>query len=243
MRRPTSLAVIALLTLALAGCTGEPVPGDTPTPDDPSPTPTATSTDPADDPGDLPGEPYDVGPEAGARLGVVGVEASDVLNLRSGPGVGSDVVAELAPLEADVIATGRSRIEGRAVWVEAEVDGVTGWANFRYLGYLADTDDVTYRISEASASSYEGAADRAIEQLYPDAGDLTVTVVDGPHEGVIGEVTSPGDITVDVLGFGDDSVLGVRLHVFATPDGGAITVRNVELTTICARGVDDGLCV
>ena len=66
-----------------------------------------------------------------------------------------------------------------------------------------------------------------------------VVVVDGPSVGDLGE------ITIDVVGFGDDAVLGERLHVFAEPDQGgeSFTVRSVEATTLCRRGVSDGRCV
>ena len=63
-----------------------------------------------------------------------------------------------------------------------------------------------------------------------------------------------GEATVDVLNIGDDSLLGFRLLVFATPgaddwmsdDPGPFTLRTVERTILCysARGVTgDGLCV
>ena len=66
-----------------------------------------------------------------------------------------------------------------------------------------------------------------------------VVVVDGPTVGDLGE------ITVDVVGFPDDSVLGARLRVFAEPDPGgeSFTVRTVESTTLCRRAVSEGLCV
>jgi hypothetical protein len=62
-------------------------------------------------------------------------------------------------------------------------------------------------------------------------------VVDGPHVGDLGEVT------VDVVGLADDSILGWRLHVFAQPEGATFHVRTVEQTVLCARGADAGLCV
>jgi hypothetical protein len=53
-----------------------------------------------------------------------------------------------------------------------------------------------------------------------------------------------GEVTVDVVGIGDDSVGGERLKVFAEPGAGGFTVRSVEATTFCRRGVTgDGLCV
>ena len=232
--------VVAALILGLVGCTGDQVPADTPTPDGPSPTPTSAPTEPPADPDELPGEAFP-GHPADSRLAVVGVAASDVLNLRSGPGVDFDVIAELAPLEDDVIATGRSRLLGgmTSIWVEAEVDGVTGWANSRYLAYLGSVDDITSQLgTPAGGSELVDVADAVARQWAGDGADyITVTVVDGPHHGDLGE------ITVDVLGLGDDSVMGARLHIFASPDGGRFTARTVESTLLCARGVDDGLCI
>jgi hypothetical protein len=164
-----------------------------------------------------------------------------VLNLRAGPGVDFDVVAELAPLEADVIATGRSRLidDMSSIWVEAEVDGVTGWANSRFLALLGGVDDITSQLgTPAGGSELVDVAEAVARQWAGEAEDyITVTVVDGPRHGDLGE------ITVDVLGMGDDSVLGARLHIFASPDGGRFTARTVEATMLCARGVDDGLCI
>ena len=246
MRRLGSGLVSALLALALVGCAGDPVPAETPEPGGPSATPTTSPTEPSADPepDGLPGEPFDSGPPAGAQLGVVGVEASDVLNLRSGPGVDFDVVAGLAPLEADVIATGRSRLIDvmSSIWVEADVDGVTGWANSRYLAYLGQVGDITSRLgTPAGGSELTDVAEAVVDQWVGEGEGSefrpTVTVVDGPHHGDLGE------ITVDLLGVGDDSVLGTRLHIFATPDGGRFTARTVEATVLCARGVVDGLCI
>ena len=229
--------VVVLAVLTMAGCAdgGEGAPG---TPD-PGETPTATPTDPADADGQLPGEPFDAGPEADARLAVVGVAADDVLNLRAGPGVEFEVAAELEPLETDVLATGRNRqLEGSAIWVEATVDGVTGWANLAYLAYLGEVNDITSLLEDAGGSELVDVADRVVAQVWGESADeVDVTVVDGPHYGDLGE------ITVDGLGLADDSVAGLRLHIFASPDGGRFTMRTVEATTLCSRGVAAGLCI
>jgi hypothetical protein len=65
---------------------------------------------------------------------------------------------------------------------------------------------------------------------------------------VVDEAPDPdgGEVTVDVVGFGDDSTGGERLKIVATRprDGDSYTVRTVEATTFCRRGVtDDRLCV
>ena len=52
-----------------------------------------------------------------------------------------------------------------------------------------------------------------------------------------------GEIAVDVIGLGDDSVGGYRLRIFAEEGPDTFTVRTVERTTFCSRGAgDDGLC-
>jgi hypothetical protein len=56
-----------------------------------------------------------------------------------------------------------------------------------------------------------------------------------------------GEVTFDVIGLGDDSVLGVRLDVFGAPrDGGdGFSLKSVESTVVCdpARGAGiDGVC-
>ena len=67
-----------------------------------------------------------------------------------------------------------------------------------------------------------------------------IVVVDGPRVGDLGE------ITVDVIDLADDAQGGERLKIFAEPGppGARFTVRTVEATALCSRGVtNDGLCV
>lgn len=234
--------------LALGGCADDP--GQPPGTDDTAavtePTPSDEPTEPAEsanddlDPADLPGEPTDIGPADADELAVIGVAGDDVLHLRRGPGVKFDVVAELAPMADNVAATGEARQLDRSIWFELTADGVTGWANMAYLGYLGQVTDVTAQIADLpSGTDLEALAQQVVEQRNPHAeADLTVVVVDGPHTGDLAE------ITVDVLGLMDDSVIGERLHIFAHPDGSRFSVRTVEATTLCSRGVtDDRLCI
>ena len=68
---------------------------------------------------------------------------------------------------------------------------------------------------------------------------ITVTV-----EPAVGDL---GEVTYDVIGLGDDSVHGYRLHVFAQPSetDDTFSLMSVERTYLCGRGVSDGgeLCV
>jgi hypothetical protein len=225
--------------------TAEPSPTATATE---APTETADQTDEPDegDSGELPGEPIDIFPYEGASLGVVGVEADDTLNVRSGPGVDFDVVTELAPLADGFTATGANRqLDDGAIWAQIETEEGTGWANTAFLAHPGATDDVTSQLYPATedrprAETMLELGQTVGEAVASDEPPSTITVVDGPTVGDLGE------ITVDVIGLGDDALRGLRLHVFAQPDEGGetFTVRTVEQTFHCTRGVtDDGLCL
>jgi hypothetical protein len=253
-RRLLALLTALVLGAALAACGDDDDVTTDVTPPETTTTAETTTTEPTEptDPavGELPGERIEIFPNEGADLAVVAVEADDTLNVRSGPSVDFDVVAELDPLATGIVATGHNRsLDDGAIWAEVRVDGVTGWANTAFLSQLGGTDDIT-------ASLYPSPADRPRAETMVELGQtvaedvagpdldggppITITVVDGPSVGDLGE------ITVDVTGFGDDAVLGNRLVVFAEPDPGgeSFTVRTVESTTLCRRGVtDDGLCV
>lgn len=250
MRHRRATAALLLAAALLAGCgttdgtDEEPSapPGSGPT----SAEPTATSPDPTDpattepatsEPGDLPGEPVEGGfPLEGAELGAVGVVAGDVLHLRAGPGTEHDSVAELEPLATGLVASGHNRqLDDGSLWAEVTVEGTTGWVNTAFVSHPGPVTDVTAELGEPpTAATLEQLAVAVAHVL---AGpEPTVTIADGPREGDLGEVV------VDVLGFADDAVAGERLHVLAAPTDGGWTVRTVEATLLCARGVSEGLC-
>lgn len=205
-----------------------------------------TSTTAASAPSELPGERIDIFPYEGTTVAVVGVEAGDVLNVRAAPGTQYEVVAELDPLADDLTANGHNRtLDDDSIWAEITADGTTGWANTKFLAHLGDVGDVTTEL-------YPDVADRptaeTMVQLAQIVGDNRagselpepeMVIVDGPSVGDLGEVT------IDLVGYPDDAVLGERLHIFAEPDPGgeSFTVRTVESTTLCRRGVSAGACV
>lgn len=252
-------AVLIVVGLAVTGC-GE----DDGEASDPDPTTSSTgstttsassSTEPPPgtgpdgspttlDPADLPGEPFDLFPYEGAELAVVGVAADDTLNVRTGPGTEFDVLMTLDPLHQGAVATGRNRqIEGDGIWAEITDGGRTGWANAAFLlqpGQVTDETANRYPTpaERPTAPTLEELADTVAEAFASEEPKSRVTTVDGPTEGDLGEVT------VDVIGLGDDAVGGVRLHLFAEPAGGSFTLRTVEQTVLCSRGVtEDKLCV
>ena len=64
---------------------------------------------------------------------VIGVDPSDVLNLRAGPTTENPVVRTIPPDAQGLVATGRRREIGRSVWREIQYGGHTGWVNERFL--------------------------------------------------------------------------------------------------------------
>ena len=234
-----SAAVIAL-TLVAAACGN-----DDQTPNDAS-APESTGTTRASHGAALPGERQDIYPYDGARLAVAGVAADDTLKVRSGPGPEFSVLFELRPTAMNAAATGHNRsVKGGGSWSEIMADGRTGWANAAYLLQPGQVNDIT-------AALFPTPADRPTARTMVELGrtvarhravdnaDAKIVVVDGPRVGDVGEVT------VDIIGLGDDAVGGERLHVFAEPgpERERFTVRTVEATTFCSRGVtEDRLCV
>ena len=72
--------------------------------------------------------------EPRANWDVDGVAADDVLNVRAGPGVSSEIVATLAPDAAELESTGRIADVGTALWREIVVPGDgAGWVNAAFL--------------------------------------------------------------------------------------------------------------
>lgn len=247
MRRLAS--AVFVLGLLAASCGDDGSTTDTTTPD--STTTSSTSTTAAAvtttlPDSELPGERVEIFPYEGATLAVVGVAADDTLNVRTGPGVDFDVVTELDPLATDIVATGHNRSLGNdGFWSQITVDGRTGWVNTAFVLQLGQVNDIT-------STLFPTPADRPGAETMLELGNTVggmraseeprsrIVVVDGPTVGDLGE------ITVDVIGLGDDAVGGERLHVFANPDasGEGFVVRTVEATTLCSRGVDpEGLCV
>ncbi len=194
----------------------------------------------------LPGEPIDIGPAAGDELGVIGVAHDDVLNVRKAPGADQPIVTTLAPTADDVVAMGAARQLPSSIWYQVTANGTTGWVNSSFVAYLGTVDDVTAAIVAGLGEIPTADSMLALGTLVAEAvssdeepvSKLTVTVAP-----TIGDL---GEITMDVVGLGDDSVRGIRLHVFGTPDGTgkSFSLGAVEKTELCARGVTSGgICV
>lgn len=209
----------------------------------PTSTTTSTSTTAPTTTTTLAGEEIEFGPAEGDVIGVIGVAHDDVLNLRSGPGVDYDVVGEIPPLADDVTALGETRDIGQALWIAVEHDGADGWVNFQYTAHLGVTDDETSAVIDEmgerpTADTMEQLGEMVAESMASEEPPSDLVMVAAPEVGDLGEVT------FDVVGLGDDAVAGLRVHVFGEPIDEGFSLRSVEVTTLCGRGVtDDGLCL
>lgn len=206
--------------------------------------PTTTTTAPEPTTTTLAGESIDFGPARGDILMVVGVRHDDVLNLRTGPGTDQPIRDEVPPTYSGLVAQGNTRDLSPGFWIEVDYEDTLGWVHMSFIAYEgAVTDETSTVIAELG--------ERPVEPTMTDLGELVASVFasEGEAESDIVQVTavSVGDlaeVTFDVVGLGDDAVLGFRLHLFAEEVAGGFSLRSVEVTTLCGRGVtEEGLCV
>ena len=194
------------------------------------------------------GEPYDLWvplPSEGAILGVVGVRHDDLLNVRSGPDVTFDVVERLEPTQTGIAGAGEGwQVPSGSVWWRIETGGVVGWASQQFLSRLGGVDDLTSfvvdRLGEVPVAKTMLDLGLIVANTFADEDTGSRIVVSVPP--TVGDL---GEVTYDVMGLADDSVGGYRLHIFGQPGdgGGGFSLMAVEATTMCQRGVSDGLCV
>lgn len=264
MRRTLPAAILAagLLLTACGTETAQDGPGEEPTSTAPSPTeaspepsteePTTPEepsspepagpeepTDSAPAAGELPGEIVDV-PPLNEVVAVIGVEAGSGLHYRSGPGTEFESVGTLEPLGVSPAYGEIRRREDGSHWAQVmKTDGWFFWMNMKHLAFPGEATDITADLPELpSADTVEEAGLLVARQRTADQPpSVDTVVVDGPVEGDAGEVV------IDVVGLGDDALAGERLRVVTERTGQGHTVRSVELTLLCARGVtEDGLC-
>lgn len=174
---------------------------------------------------------------------VVGVSFDDHLNLRRLPGTAFDVIAKIPPAYRDLSALGHTRDIGRSFWIQVDFDGVLGWVHLGFVAYEGLTEDLTAyvvdQMGERPSAPSMVELGQMVSALFAseDPESDVVKVVDE-------KVGNLGEVTFDVIGLGDDSVWGVRLHLFGEPFEGGFALRNLEVTYLCGRGVtEEGICV
>lgn len=224
---------------------------------------------------DLPGEAFELAPAAGTGLSVVGVRHDSALNLRDIPGGAvvarldnvmdgvrepavyvrqpdSDDINDTVDLHSGIVATGNSRQLPTTIWHELQVGSLRGWASATYLAQVGGTDDATSEVvdtlGELPVADTMVELGIAVAQTMASQEPRSSVVVSGAP-GLAGDL---GQVTIDIVGIGDDSVRGFRLVVFAHPaenwtpeDPGPFTLKSVERTVLCHsnRGVsEEGLC-
>lgn len=192
---------------------------------------------------DLPGDPIDFGPAQDDILGVVGVAHDDVLNLRARPGADQAIQVGIPPLFSDLIAVGSTRQLAASMWTKVDYAGLIGWVNLRFVAYLGATTDAT-------ADLVSSLGETPVAPTMPELGLLVAEhiVADNPDASFVmsapASVDDLGEVTYDIVGFGDDSVRGTRIHVFGEPVDNGFALHSVEATPFCSRGVDpDGVCL
>jgi hypothetical protein len=205
--------------------------------------PTAASASVTAD-GALPGAPFTWLP-AGRHAAVVGVRAGTTLPLRTAPGPTRAAVTALTPLTTGLVTTGRARRLGTgagvSVWGEVTYRALRGWLPLGNVGLPADAVDETAetitRLGRTPTATTMLDLGTAVAHAWTSTEPpSTITVSVAPTAGDLGE------ITLDVVGLGDDSVAAQRLHVFGTPGTGSFTLKSVEATPFCSRGVTAGRC-
>lgn len=189
------------------------------------------------------GVPVDLGPPNGAELGVIGVRHDDVLNLRAAPGADQPIVGRIPPTYDGLVAQGETR-RLPAFWTEVDYRGTEGWVNISFLAYIGRTDDITQQVIDHFGERPEASTMTELGRLVAES-----AASDDPPSDLVNVVKEStgdlGEVTFDVVGLGDDSVRGVRLHVFGERVDTSWRLRTVEQTILCdpARGVDDeGIC-
>ncbi len=190
----------------------------------------------------LAGEPWDGFADEGDLLGVFGVAADDVLNVRVAPGTDQEIVATAPPTADDLEATGRARMLPNSFWYEITVDGETGWASVMFTGFIGGTDDATAEFLDGrDPIQAETMTDLGTEVADGFASDDPPSRIEQSVAPTVGDL---GEVTYDVVGIGDDAIAGFRLHVFGAPSesGEGFVLKSIERTVFCSRGLAGELC-
>ena len=184
-------------------------------------------------------------PIAGAVVAVVGVEHWDILEIHEDPGVSSPLVGTLDPLDDTVVTLGYARQLPQSIWWCISWNGGSGaWASSIYLSRMADP------YQSFDPSSWVGLTAQNLEDFLSDVENQyqrPATSEGGPMRIVISELDYINNvISIDVIGFLDDSLLGARL-TFSTSlqSDGSLIIDDAQFRGICLRGGGPGsdLCL
>ena len=179
-------------------------------------------------------------PITGSVVAVVGVEHWDILEIHEDPGVSSPLVGTLDPLDDTVVALGYARQLPQSIWWCISWNGGSGaWASSIYLSRMADP------YQSFDSSSWIGLTAQNLEDFLSDVENeyqRPATSEGGPMSIVISELDYVNNvISIDVIGFLDDSLLGARL-TFSTSlqSDGSLMIDDAQFRAMCRRGGGPG---
>lgn len=111
---------------------------------------------------------------------VIGVGEGDMLNVRSGPGVGNEIIDTLPPNAAGIALASGHQIMGEATWVSIGLpSGGTGWVNAQYLAEEVSkekfcSDPRVIELSEKFVKAVEALDGVALSDLVSPVHGLTI---------------------------------------------------------------------
>ncbi len=179
------------------------------------------------------------------------VDQFELIEIHEQPGENSPLTGNLPNLANDVVGTGEGRLLPASIWwrIEGEGvegEGVEGWVGSAFMGRIGATIDFTAQVIELNGNAGMGA------ETMVDLGNRVADLLksEEPASRIVVSVAATvgdlGEITLDIVGLGDDALAGYRIHVSGEPAeaGDGFLLDSVEATLLCSRGVsEDGLCV
>ena len=182
-------------------------------------------------------------PEVAAETVLIGVSSTETVDVHALPGINQPLAGEVPPGTSIEPLGEAFETEDGLVWWQVRAGAIQGWIqpNIAYRGPAQDiTETAQALLGDAGPYDSPEASARAVAQAIADD--------QGGGEVIVVSTTESGDpvratVTVDVLGFEDDSLLGLRLIVASSASAGWEPASIIQ-ATLCARGVSpDGLCV
>ena len=225
--RRIALAIIAVVSLFAAACSGD---------DDnigerglsgPQPAPT------------IAGRVVDgFAPGVDDRVAIIGVSSGETLPMQALPGPEQPIIAELPPTASDLFGFGQAiETPDGDLWWLVRYGDAQGWIQ-PGAAYLGAGEDISVEVAGRLERTSYDSMDDLIDDVQSQFGDDAVIVG-------ITEETDVGDIaaTIDALGAEDDSLVGDRYIVTANSATGSYRLTGAQRVPLCARGVNaSGIC-
>ena len=179
-------------------------------------------------------------PEFQVEPVLIGVSSSEDIMLHALPGIDQPLAGEVPPGTSIEPLDNAFETEDGLVWWQVRAGDLTGWIQ-PSIAYRGPSENVTEQIlatfgDQGPFDSAEDAA-RAVAE-HVDAGQTGEVVV-------VNTIENPpsASVTVDLLGFQDDSLLGYRFIVVSQQTTGWQPASIIQ-AALCARGISaEGLCL